>query len=161
MSSHEVHRVLPYPPEQLFDIAADVERYPEFLPWWIAARVRDRHGEVYDTDQVVGLGVFRQRFTSKTVLRRPERIEVTSKERRFSRFELAWAFDPLPEGSCRVSPTVDLELRSWFLQALLSRTLAGAVEDIVSAFEERAGRLSGSPAEACPQPCRDAPADGG
>ena len=73
-----VSRVLPYQPEQLFDIAADVERYPDFLPWWQSARITQRSGDVYHTDQEVGFGPFSQRFTTKTILRRPLEIEVTA-----------------------------------------------------------------------------------
>ena len=50
---------LPYSPEQLFDLAADVERYPEFLPWWVAARVRKREGNVYYTDQIIAIAMIR------------------------------------------------------------------------------------------------------
>ena len=78
MLSERVDRTLPYSPEQPFDLAADVERYPEFLHWWITARVRKREAEVYCTHQVLGIGPIRIEFESRTVLRRPERIDVTS-----------------------------------------------------------------------------------
>jgi coenzyme Q-binding protein COQ10 len=159
MSRQEVQRVLPHTAERLFDIAADVERYPEFLPWWVAARVRDRHGDGYQTDQVVSLGVLRRRFSSETVLRRPERIEVTSTDRLFRRFELLWAFDPAADEGCRVSLVVDMELRSRVLEALLGQTLADAVDGIVSAFEARAHWLSDSPATVGAQPRRAATAE--
>jgi coenzyme Q-binding protein COQ10 len=56
-----VSQALPYRREQLFDLAADVERYPEFLPWWLSATVRHRDGEIYSTDQVVGIGPITKR----------------------------------------------------------------------------------------------------
>ena len=71
MPKYRVSAVLPYTREQLFDLAADVERYPDYLPWWAAARVRKRDGNVYCTDQVIRFGPLRQRFGSRTVLRRP------------------------------------------------------------------------------------------
>ena len=80
MSSQKRERLLPYTAEQLFDLAADVERYPEYLPWWIAARIRKREANVYYTHQVLGLGPIRVSFGSKTVLQPPTRIDVTSKE---------------------------------------------------------------------------------
>lgn len=146
MPSHHVQRVLAYTPEQLFDLAAEVERYPEFLPWWIAARVRRREGDVYYTDQVVGFGIVRERFGSKTVLRRPERIDVTSSDGPFRHFHLAWRFEPCPDGACRVSLAVDLELRSWLLQEVFGRAIVERVGAIITAFEARAHRLYG-PAE--------------
>ena len=54
--SETIERILPFRPEQLFEIASDVERYPEFVPGWIAVRVRDRHAGGYCTDQILGLG---------------------------------------------------------------------------------------------------------
>jgi Polyketide cyclase / dehydrase and lipid transport len=95
--SQKVERVLSFcGPEQLFDLAADVERYPEFQRWWIAARIRKWEGDSYYTDQVLGFGPIRVRFGSKTVLHRPERIDVTSDEPPFRRFALSWIFEPLP-----------------------------------------------------------------
>lgn len=143
MPSHEAQCVLDYTPEQLFDLAADVERYPEFLPWWIATRVRKREGNVYYTDQVVGFGTFRERFGSKTLLQRPERIDVTSTDRVFRSFGLTWFFEPLPGTGCRVELLVDLELRSILAQELFRRTINRMVGSIMSAFEARAHRLYG------------------
>ena len=65
-----MHRVPPYSPERLFDLAAGVEQYPQFLPWWVVARVGERDGEVYYMDQVIQSGRVRERFSSKTALRR-------------------------------------------------------------------------------------------
>ncbi len=146
MPSLEARCALAYRPEQLFDLAADVERYPEFLPWWIAARVRKREGNVYCTDQVVGFGPVRERFGSKTVLQRPERIEVTSTDGMFRNFHLTWLFDPLPGNGCEVALAVDLELRSKLIQDVLGRAILRTLGSIMSAFEARAHRLYG-PAE--------------
>ncbi|WP_165802959.1 type II toxin-antitoxin system RatA family toxin [Pelagivirga sediminicola] len=143
MPSHKAQCELDYMPDQLFDLAADVERYPEFLPWYIAAKVRKREGNIYFSDQVVGIRVFRARFGSKTVLQRPERIDVTSTDRMFRTFALAWVFEPLPDNRCRVKLLVDLELRSRLAQDLFRGTIAGAAGSIVSAFEARAHRLYG------------------
>ena len=141
MPSHEVQCALDYTPEQLFDLAADVECYPEFLPWWIAARVRKREGNVYFSDQVVGFGVFRERFGSKTVLHRPGRIDVTSTDGMFQNFSLTWLFGPLPDNGCRVELQVDLELRSNLVQNLFHRVILRSIESIMSAFEARAHQL--------------------
>ena len=78
-----------YKTEQPFDLAADVERKTKFLPWWVAARIRTRDRDVYYIDQVVGFGIVRASFSSKTVLRRPERIDVTSTDRPFRHFNLS------------------------------------------------------------------------
>lgn len=138
-----VERLLPYDREQLFDLAADVERYPEFLRWWIEARVWKREGETYYTDQVLGLGPIRLQFQSKTVLRRPDRIDVRSEEPPFRRFKLSWRFEAHPGVGCRVSLAAELELRSYLLQRVLEQVLPVAMDDIIAAFERRAQRLFG------------------
>lgn len=144
MPRHEVERDLAYPPEPLFDIAADVERYPEFLPGWIAARVVARAGNVYQTEQVLGLGTFRLAFRSQTVLWRPERIVVTSTDRAVKAFHMEWAFACLPGRSCRVTARVRVELSSGLAQALFERMIAHSIGSIMAAFEERAQRVLGA-----------------
>ena len=144
MAKHKVSRVLRHRPEQLFELAADVERYPDYLPWWVAARVRKAGGSVYYTDQVLALGILRVRFSSRTVLRHPQRIDVTSTDRPFRHFKLTWLFEPVPEGGCRVSLLVDLKLRSALLGGLLERTVSRVAGRIVSAFEARARQLYGA-----------------
>jgi coenzyme Q-binding protein COQ10 len=146
MARHEVQVSLAYRPEQLFDLAADVESYPEFLPGYFATRITGREGNVYYSDQVVGFRTFRKHFHSKTVLQRPERIVVTSDDRLFRSFELTWRFEPLPGGGCRVSFLVELELRSRLARDLFRRTIANTVGSIMSAFVARAHRLYDPPA---------------
>lgn len=125
----------------MFDLAADVERYPEFLRWWIAARVRQRQADLYYTDQVLGLGPLRVRFGSKTVLRRPERIEVTSNDPPFRQFRLAWTFEPQPGQACKVSLTAELDFRSRLLERIVARVLPNTLADIIAAFVARAHQL--------------------
>jgi coenzyme Q-binding protein COQ10 len=143
MPSHEVHRLLGYTAEQLFDLVADVDRYPEFLPWWIEARVRERDGDVYYTDQLVGFGPVRERFVSKTVLRRPARIDVTSSDRPFQHFHLVWLFDPVSAKACRVDLKADIEFRSRILRDVFGWRLAGETRRIIAAFQSRADQFYG------------------
>jgi coenzyme Q-binding protein COQ10 len=138
-----IERELPYTPGQLFDIAADVSTYPEFLPWWIAVRVRDRNETGYCTDQVLGLGPVRMTFASTTVLDPPSRIDVASSDRAFRQFRLSWLFHPLRATACRVGLAIELDLRSRLLQALLEGFARDTAGDIMSAFESRADRLYG------------------
>jgi len=140
-----VSRALPYRPEQLFDLVADVERYPEFLPWWLSATIRRREGNVYYTDQVVGFGLIRQRFSTRTVLRRPREIEITSINGPFEIFQLTWQFGLLQKQGCEVSLAGEIELRGGLLRDLFGWTTAGSADAILSAFEKRARRLYGPP----------------
>jgi coenzyme Q-binding protein COQ10 len=141
MLSERVERSLPYSADQLFDIAADVERYPEFLCWWITARIRQRTTNVYYTEQLLGLGPLRVRFGSKTVLDRPERIEVTTDEPPFRLFRLAWAFAPEADPACKVTLAAEMEFRSRLLERVVEHVLPGAIAEIITAFETRARQL--------------------
>lgn len=141
MSSYKVERLLPYRSEQLFDLAADVERYPEFLRGWVAARVRRREADVYYTDQTLGFGPIRVQFGSKTVLHRPERIDVTADQAPFRHFRLSWMFASQPGAGCRVTLIADVELRSLLLQRAFDLILPRTIADIIASFEARAGQL--------------------
>jgi coenzyme Q-binding protein COQ10 len=151
MPLYEADRVLDYPPEQLFELAADVERYPEYLPWWVAARVRKRGAEGYETDQIIGFGPIRQRFTSRTVLHRPAMIEVTSSDRPFERLLLRWTFERQPQGGCHVALAVDMTFRANLLRELFDQTLARGVAQIMTSFEARARQLYGPPLSPSPR----------
>ncbi len=138
MPRYRETRVLPYSTERLFDLIADVERYPEFLPWWHAVRVRRRDGNTEHVDQVVGPAIARFRFASTTVLERPDHIKTTSNERPFRRLEIDWTFAPAPGGGCAANFAVDYELRSGALQKLTAVIFDAAVRRVVTAFEQRA-----------------------
>jgi coenzyme Q-binding protein COQ10 len=141
MSVHEARCSLPYRRDQLFDLAADVERYPEFVPWWVAARVRRREGDVYYTDQVIRFAMVRKRFGSKTTLRRPERIDVTASDSAIRNLHLTWSFEAGPENLCQVALAVELELGSRLIEDLFARAMTQGIEPIMSAFEAQAHRL--------------------
>ncbi len=138
-------RVLGYTPEQVFDLVADVESYPEFVPWWVAARIRNREPGAYSTDQIIGFGPIRLRFRSRTVVERPERIEVTSRGGPFRNLGIQWTFEPTPEGGCRTAIRVAFELRAIALERLLALPMGGAVRRVVGALEGRARRVYGPP----------------
>ena len=145
MPTHAEHRRLPYTPEQLFDLVADVERYPEFLPWCLAARVRQRQGNAITADLLIGFRMVRERFTSRVVLDRPRRIDVTYSEGPFRYLNNHWVFVAEPDGACLVDFYVDFEFRSRLLQKIIEVLFHEAVKRMVSAFEARARQLYGPP----------------
>ena len=65
MPTHAERRKLPYTPEQMFDLVADIDSYSKFLPWCVASRVRRRNGDVLHADLVIGFKMFREKYTSK------------------------------------------------------------------------------------------------
>jgi coenzyme Q-binding protein COQ10 len=145
MPQHQEKRTLPFRPEQLFDLVADIERYPEFLPWCVAARVKERRADFIDADLVIGFKVFRERFTSHVKLDPPGRIDVTYTEGPFRYLNNHWTFERAP-GGCRVDFFVDFEFKSRMLQKVIEVLFGEAVKRMVAAFEGRARQLYGKPA---------------
>ena len=154
MPTHAEIRVMPYSAEQMYTLIADVGRYPEFLPWCAAARVRqvrplpDGSGEVMDADLVISFKLFRERFGSRVTLR-PEarRIDVEYLDGPFRYLNNHWKFEPRGDNSCEVDFFVDFEFRSALLQRIIGVVFNEAMHRIVRAFERRAGALYGAPAE--------------
>ncbi|MDZ5647847.1 MULTISPECIES: type II toxin-antitoxin system RatA family toxin [Nitrospirillum] len=145
MPTHAEKRVLPYTPEQLFQLVADVEKYPEFLPWAVAARIRRREGNTFWADLVIGFKMVRERFTSKVVLSEPgRRIDVAYTEGPFHYLNNHWIFEPHPDG-CLLDFYVDFEFRNVILQKIIGALFGEAVRRMVAAFETRAHQLYGAP----------------
>jgi coenzyme Q-binding protein COQ10 len=145
MPTHAEQRLLPYTPEQLFALVADVERYPEFLPWCVGARIRERKPDLIVADLIIGFRMFRERFTSRVKLDPPKRIDVAYTEGPFRYLNNHWIFERAP-GGCRVVFFVDFEFKSRLLQKLIEVLFSEAVRRMVAAFEARAEQLYARPA---------------
>ncbi|WP_028464892.1 type II toxin-antitoxin system RatA family toxin [Nisaea denitrificans] len=143
MPTHAEQRVVPFTPEQLYDLIADIQRYPEFLPWCVGARIRKRDGSRIVADLVIGYKLIRERFTS-TVTLSPEqnRIDVEYTDGPFKYLNNHWVFEPHPEG-CMIDFYVDFEFRSKMLQKIIEVFFNEAVRRMVGAFEARAHELYG------------------
>jgi coenzyme Q-binding protein COQ10 len=142
MPTHAEKRFLPYTPEQVFDLVADIERYPEFLPWCVGARIRERRDNVILGDLLIGWRMVREKFTSRVTLDRPGRIDVEYAEGPFKYLKNHWLFECQP-GGCLVDFYVDFEFRSRMLQGVIAALFNEAVKRMVSAFEKRAKELYG------------------
>ena len=145
MPTHAEQRVVPYTPEQMYALVADIERYPEFLPWCVAARIRERRADFISADLVIGFKMFRERFTSNVKLDPPQRIDVTYAEGPFRYLNNHWSFERVP-GGCRVDFFVDFELKSRVLQKVIEVLFGEAVRRMVAAFDGRARQLYGKQA---------------
>lgn len=137
-----LRRELPYSREAMFDLAADIERYPEFLPGFLDSRVLRREGERLLVEQRIGAAGLTYRFQSEAVLDRPTRIHVRSGSFPFRRLDEEWRFEPR-DGGCLVIFEADYELRSALVQSLLSRFFDDALSRTLGAFVDRAHRLYG------------------
>ena len=150
MPTHAEKRILPYQPGQLYDLVADVERYPDFLPWCLAARVTERRDNVLLADLVIGFKMIREGFTSRVTLN-PEasRIDVAYTKGPFRHLDNHWIFETHAEG-CLIDFYVDFEFRSRLLKRAISPLFNEAVRRMVGAFEARAEELYRSDSAAEP-----------
>ena len=153
MPRHSENRVLPYSAPQIYDLVADVARYPEFLPWTAAARIRSRRpladrgpgAEVMEADLVISFKVFRERFGSRVTLwPQQKRIDTEYLDGPFKYLKSGWSFADLPHGSCKVDFFVDFEFRNAILGKVIGVVFGEAMSRIVRAFEDRARALYGT-----------------
>ncbi len=148
MPRHSETKVLPYTAAQMFDLVADVARYPEFLPWTAAARIRSRQpvagGELMEADLVISFKVFRERFGSRvTLLPDENRILTEYIDGPFRHLKSVWTFRDRPEGGCEVAFEVDFEFRNALLAGVIGLVFNEAMQRVVRAFEARAKTLYG------------------
>ena len=141
MTSHHEKRIVPYTPDQLFDLVADVKKYPEFLPWCVGARIRSKEERLVIADLMIGYKLVRERFTSKVILDRKNKvIETEFADGPFVFLNNRWDFAEDAEG-CLIDFSVEFEFKSTFLQKIIIVLFNEAVERMVGAFEDRANAL--------------------
>ena len=154
MPTHAEKKILRYTPEQIFQMVADVHRYPEFLPWCVAARITSRDETKLIADLTIGFKMFRETFRSEVTLERPHLVEVKYLDGPFRYLNNTWRLTAVPGGT-EVNFFVDFEFRSKLLQAVIGTVFNEAVRLMVRAFERRAMVLYGRqlvPAGVTPAP---------
>lgn len=140
---------MPYSALQMYDLVADVESYPKFLPWNSAARIRSRApgkpgSEVIEADLVISFKVFRERFGSRVTLWPEERrIDTEYLDGPFRYLRSGWQFTDQPQGGCKVDFFVDFEFKNAILGKVIGVVFGEAMMRIVRAFEDRARSLYG------------------
>jgi coenzyme Q-binding protein COQ10 len=144
MPTHAERKVLPYTPEQMFDLVADVGKYPEFLPWCVGAKVRSQTDTLLVADLTIGFKIFRESFTSRVDLDKPRMVQVKYENGPFRYLNNQWSFEPNPKG-CEVKFFVDFEFKSRLLQAAIGVVFNEAVRLMVNAFLKRARDVYGQP----------------
>ncbi len=145
---HNEDRIFPYRAEQVFDLVADVGKYPEFLPWCIGARIREARPDMVLADLMIGFKMVREKFTSKVWLKRQEkRIDVEFIDGPFRYLKNQWTFTDIGDGKCQVGFYLEFEFKSVVLQKLIGVLFHEAVKRMVAAFEARARQLYGSRVE--------------
>lgn len=137
-------RILPYTPEQMFDLVADVRRYAEFLPWVVATRVKSDSETEMVADMMVGFNALREKFSSRVRKDRPRTLTVEYLDGPMKSLNNSWTFAPEGEGGCRIEFVVDFSFRNAIFERLAGAYLDRAFRKMVGAFEARADRLYGA-----------------
>ncbi len=148
MPSHSETRNLPFSAKQMYDLVADVGRYPEFIPWTVATRVRSVEDKgdhtLMHADMVVGFKMFREKFLSRVVLyEEAGKIDTAYVDGPFKYLNSSWHFVDT-EAGCDVHFEVAFEFKNRLLQGAAGLFFMDAMQRIVRAFEARADALYGS-----------------
>nr|WP_294849981.1 type II toxin-antitoxin system RatA family toxin [uncultured Sphingomonas sp.] len=144
MPRHSETKHLPYTPEQLFTLVADVGRYHEFLPWVTAVRITSDSETEMVADLIVGFNAFKERFTSKVTKERPSHIQVEYVDGPLKYLKNEWRFDPATGGGTNVHFSVDFAFKNRLFEALAGQMFDRALRRMTGAFEARADNLYGS-----------------
>jgi coenzyme Q-binding protein COQ10 len=142
MPSHSETRVLPYTPEQLFDLVMDIEAYPRFLPWCTAARIHTRAKNALEADVVIGYGPLSERFSSRVHYTRPKEIEVEYMKGPMRNLHNKWRFKKA-KGGCEVDFEVEFTMKSRLFGVLVDQFFHRVLARMIDAFEKRAEALYG------------------
>lgn len=145
MPTHSERRTLSYSPQQLYAMVADIESYPQFLPWCLGLRIKRRQGNVLWADMTVGFKMIRERFTSRVTLVPETRIDVAYSEGPFKYLINHWTFESDGNGGAVIDFYVDFEFRNVLLGKIMGAFFGEAVRVMVSSFEKRAAALYGTP----------------
>ena len=143
MPRHSETKVLPYSPEQLFALVADIERYDEFLPWVVAVRIKSSTEAQTIADLVVGFNAFKERFTSRVTKQAPDKIIVDYVDGPLKYLHNEWKFTPAPGGGTELCFAVDFAFKSRLFETLAGQMFDRALRRMTSAFEQRAAALYG------------------
>ena len=135
--------LLPYTAAQVYDLVADVEKYPEFLPWCTEAKVLARDGEMVTAQLALARGGASARFTTRNRLVPGSFLEMRLLEGPFSSLDGRWDFTPIGDAGCRVELRIQFETQSSLAGIVLGPVFEGICNQLVDAFAQRARRIHG------------------
>lgn len=146
MLSHVEQKQLPYTAEQMFDLVAAVDKYHEFTPWCVASRINKWESEnIFYADLIVGYKLFREKFSSKVILDRPNEITIQYQKGPLKNLTNHWVFKDDGRGGCIIDFSVEFEFKNVALQALANMFFHEVVKRMTDAFEKRAEDVYGLP----------------
>jgi len=152
MRTYAEQRWLRQTPEQLFALVADIERYPEFLPWCLSTRILPSVSKTeLRAEMEIGFKMMRERYVSRVVLTPCSAIDVESLDGLFRELHTHWQFDAAPQGGTQVGFEIRFAFRSRVLQTMIGAVFNEAARLMVRSFEKRALALYGRPEKRIPR----------
>lgn len=146
MLSHVEQKILPYTPDQMFDLVAAVDQYKKFAPWCVASRINKWESDhIFYADLIVGYKVFREKFSSKVILDPKKEITIEYQEGPLKNLTNHWQFSKTEEGHCLIDFSVEFEFKNGALQSLATLFFNEVVKRMISAFEKHAHEIYGEP----------------
>tara|TARA_R110000751_G_scaffold191217_2_gene296913 strand:- start:32795 stop:33253 length:459 start_codon:yes stop_codon:yes gene_type:complete len=148
MPKFDTTRIVAHRPDQMFDLVADIEKYPEFLPLCEDLKIRSRkeRGDVVllIADMTIGYKAIRETFTSQVLLKPTDSIiDVKYLDGPFRYLNNRWTFSDQPDGGCTVSFFIDYEFKSRMLGIVMGTMFDRAFRMFAEAFEKRADTIYG------------------
>ncbi len=135
--------LVPFTAQQMFDLVADVARYPQFLPWCRSAQVDFADAQHQQATLEIAKGPLKKSFTTRNRLAAPERIEIALVSGPFRSLDGAWTFEDLDGNGARVRLEMNFEMAGALLGRTLSPVFAEIANTLVEAFCQRARTLYG------------------
>lgn len=136
--------IVPHSAARLYALVEDIESYPRFLPWCIAAEVKSRDPASTLATITVGMRGVKQSFTTQNANRAPQAIDLKLVEGPFRRFAAAWRFQALGDQACKVEFSMEFEFASRALATLLQPLFERIADSMVDAFIRRADEVHGT-----------------
>lgn len=140
MPSHYETKILPYTSQQLFDMVADVARYPEFLPWCSAARILEHTNNTFLAELIISYHHIKESYTSHVTLMPDRAIEVVMVKGPFEYLTNQWKFTP-EDAQTRIDFSIDFQFRSKLLEKIMNGFFTKAAQKMMGAFTTRADFL--------------------
>ncbi|TAF38641.1 MAG: type II toxin-antitoxin system RatA family toxin [Alphaproteobacteria bacterium] len=145
MTAHHTQELVPYTPQQLYDLVLDVVHYPEFIPWCRAARILSQDEQGFIAELMIAFKHVRESYVSRVVgNEQTMSIDVTMIRGPFHHLTNSWQFLPHEHG-CLIDFRIDFAFKSSLLEGIIGTLFHRATRRMVAAFKERADALYGQP----------------
>lgn len=133
--------IVPYTPEQMFDLVSDVARYPEFMPWCGGAEVMEQDESGMTASIMIRIARISQNFTTKNTHDYPHRIQLELVDGPFSNLTGDWSFTPLGEDGCKIDFVMQYEFSNRTLEMVIGPIFNRIATSFIDSFTQRANEL--------------------